>query len=100
MEKTAVVLQDNGSGQISLYSDEQKAGFMEISVDLDQHLLTVYHTEVEEQYNGRGFGKLLLEALVQYSRNNQLRVRPLCPFVHAQFKRHEEKYQDIWYKEH
>jgi len=98
MEKTAVVIQDNGFGEIALYSDDQKAGFMEISLDKSASLLTVYHTEVEDEYSGRGFGKLLLEALVTYSRNNHLQVRPLCPFVHQQFKRHEATYQDIWFK--
>lgn len=98
MEKTAVVLQDNGFGEILLYSDDLKAGLMEISVDSNSRLLTVYHTEVDDRYSGRGFGKLLLEALVGYSRHNHLQVRPLCPFVHAQFKRHESEYADIWFK--
>jgi predicted GNAT family acetyltransferase len=33
--------------------------------------LTVYHTEVNPEYEGRGFAKLLLEKLVSYAREKQ-----------------------------
>jgi predicted GNAT family acetyltransferase len=97
MERTAVVLQDNGFGETLLFSDDDVAGKMEISVEKD--LLTVYHTEVGDAYSGKGYGKILLQAMVDYARTNKLKVRPLCPFVHTQFKRHEADYQDIWLKE-
>jgi GNAT superfamily N-acetyltransferase len=39
---------------------------MDISVIKDK--LTVYHTEVNEEFEGRGFAKILLEKLVSYAR--------------------------------
>jgi len=97
MERTAVVLQDNGFGETLLFSDDAIAGKMDISVA--DNLLTVYHTEVGDAYGGKGYGKILLQAMVDYARTNKLKVRPLCPFVHAQFKRHQSDYQDIWLRE-
>lgn len=38
-------------------------------------------------------------AMVEHARTNHLKVIPLCPYVHAQFKRHPEEYADVWNKE-
>ncbi|AZA75007.1 GNAT family N-acetyltransferase [Chryseobacterium indoltheticum] len=96
MERTEVVL-GNAKGEIQLFSDNNKAGKMDISVIGKK--LTVYHTEVDEEYAGKGLAKLLLEKLVSYARENDLKIVPLCPYVHAQFKRNPEEYNDVWLKE-
>lgn len=96
MEITKVVL-GNLRGEIQLFSDDKKAGKMDISVIGKK--LTVYHTEVDEEYAGKGFAKILLEKLVSYGRENDLKIVPLCPYVHAQFKRNPEEYKDVWFKE-
>lgn len=96
MEKTTVVINDNNSGEIQLYSDDDKIGKMDISVK--DGLLTVYHTEVNEEHSGKGFAKLLLGELVSYAREKGLKIVPLCPYVQAQFKRRPDDYQDVWYK--
>lgn len=96
MERTEVVL-GNVKGEVQLFSDDNKAGKMDISVIGKK--LTVYHTEVNEEYAGKGFAKILLEKLVSYARENDLKIVPLCPYVHAQFKRNSEEYNDVWLKE-
>ncbi|AQX07625.1 GNAT family N-acetyltransferase [Elizabethkingia ursingii] len=96
MERTEIVLNANHRGEVQLFSDDRKAGKMDISVA--EGKLTVYHTEVNPEYEGRGFAKLLLEKLVSYARENDLKIVPLCPYVHAQFKRHPEEYADVWFK--
>lgn len=96
METTKVVL-GNVKGEIQLFSDDKKAGKMDISVIGKK--LTVYHTEVNEEYSGKGFAKILLDKLVSYARENDLKIVPLCPYVHAQFKRNPEEYKDVWLKE-
>lgn len=94
MEVVNVVLGDNKRGEVQLLSDNIKAGKMDISVN--EQRLTVYHTEVDTPYEGRGFGKLLVQKLVEYARENDLKIVPRCPYVHAQFKRSPEAYQDVW----
>lgn len=97
MENTKVVFKDNGIyGEVQLFSDDKKAGKMDISVADGK--LRVYHTEVSAEYEGRGFAKLLLDQLVSYARENNLRIIPLCPYVLAQFKRNPEEYVDVWLK--
>ena len=68
----------------------------EMAISINGHSLTVYHTEVSPAAEGKGLGKRLLEAMVTYAREHQMKVVPLCPFVHAQFKRNPDKYKDLW----
>jgi len=70
----------------------------EMAVAVTGGNLVVYHTEVSEKLKGQGIGSRLLTEMVDYARKNNLKVVPLCPFVHAQFKRHAEDYADIWNK--
>ena len=48
------------------------------------------HTEVSEEFNGKGVGKKLLMATVDYARNNNLKIIPLCPFAKSVFDKTEE----------
>jgi predicted GNAT family acetyltransferase len=54
---------------------------------------------VDEGFEGRGFAGLLLERLVNYAKESGLKIVPLCPYVNAQFRRHPEKYAEIWFRE-
>lgn len=96
MEKTAVVLNEEHKGEVQLFSDDRKVGFMDIQIS--GNVLTVFHTEVDPAYEGRGFAKLLLHQLVEYTRENTLKIMPLCPYVHLQFRRHPGEYNDVWAK--
>ena len=96
METTKLVLNSNKVGELQLYVDDVKAGKMDIAVQAS--LLVIYHTEVDEAFNGRGYAKILLTDAVKYAREKGLKIAPLCPFVFAQFKRHPDQYQDIWHQ--
>ncbi|WP_312189483.1 GNAT family N-acetyltransferase [Sphingobacterium sp.] len=43
------------------------------------------HTEVNEAYGGKGLGKQLLMAAVDFARAQQLKIMPLCPFAKSVF---------------
>ena len=97
MEQTKIVFKDNSVfGEVQLFATGKKAGKMDISVADGK--LRVYHTEVNSEYEGRGFSKLLLGQLVSYARENDLRIIPLCPYVLSQFRRHPADYADVWLK--
>ncbi|WP_257657801.1 GNAT family N-acetyltransferase [Parapedobacter lycopersici] len=98
MERTEVVINHNNRGEIQLFTDDQKAGKMDIAIAGGK--LIVYHTEVNPAHEGKGFARLLLDKLVSHAREHALKIVPLCPYVYAQFKRHPETYMDIWFNEH
>jgi len=93
MEEIQLKLDEQGRGAFCILEGGEEWGKMEISVT--SKMLTVYHTEVVPEAEGRGFAKKLLEAMVSHARNHGLKVLALCPFVQAQFKRNPEAYTDI-----
>ena len=58
METTTVVLQ-NEQGEVQLFSDGNKAGKMDMSGIGEQ--LTGYQPEVDQEYEGQGLAKVLLQ---------------------------------------
>ncbi|MGV3561443.1 GNAT family N-acetyltransferase [Larkinella arboricola] len=83
-------------GKGMFYIREGERTIAEMVFDKSDTALTVYHTEVVPEAEGKGIAGELLTAMVEYARQHQLKVVPLCPYVHAQFKRHPERYQDVW----
>jgi predicted GNAT family acetyltransferase len=57
-------------------------------------VLDLVHTEVSEQFEGRGFASALARAALEYARTSNLKVIPTCPFVRAYMSRHPE-YNDL-----
>ncbi|MFD2595716.1 GNAT family N-acetyltransferase [Sphingobacterium griseoflavum] len=97
METFEVKLNDNGRGELLLLSDSLQAGKMDIFIR--NSVLTVYHTEVDPIYAGKGFAKLLLDELVRKAREEALMIKPLCPYVHGQFKKNPDLFADVWWKQ-
>ena len=89
-------MNNNNVGELQLYTGDVKAGKMDVAIQPGR--LMIYHTEVDDEFNGRGFAKILLDNAESYARENELKIAPLCPYVYAQFKRHPDRYKDIWYK--
>lgn len=43
------------------------------------------HTEVSENYTGKGLGRQMLSAAVDFAREKGLKILPLCPFAKSVF---------------
>lgn len=52
--------------------------------------ISLMHTEVPKELEGRGIGSRLAKAGLEFARNASLKVVPLCPFVVAYIRRHPE----------
>jgi predicted GNAT family acetyltransferase len=97
MDKITLSFDDKGFGKFSISEDGEQLAEMVISISGNE--LTVYHTEVDPKGEGKGLAKQLLAAMVDHARKNKLKVKPLCAFVHLQFRRHPEEYADLWLRE-
>ena len=60
----------------------------------DDKTLVLTHTEVAPELEGQGVGSRLVKETLDYVREHQLQIVPLCPFVSAYLKRHPA-YRDI-----
>ena len=52
--------------------------------------ITFLHTEVPQEMEGHGIGSQLARAGLDYARDRQLSVVPLCPFVAEYVRRHPQ----------
>lgn len=52
------------------------------------------HTEVPEEFEGKGVGSSLARTALDWAREQGLKVVPHCPFVETWVKRHPE-YSDL-----
>ena len=57
--------------------------------------IIIDHTEVDASLKGQGVGYKLVEAAVEYFRENNLKVIPLCPFAAAVFKKKGDSFADV-----
>ncbi|MDF2190235.1 GNAT family N-acetyltransferase [Paraflavitalea sp. CAU 1676] len=56
--------------------------------------MVIEHTEVDESLGGKGVGKQLVYAGVEFARTNNLKIVPLCPFAKKVLDRTPE-WQDV-----
>jgi len=82
-------INDTRRGYFEAIEDGKEAGKMTYTWAGDSKFI-IDHTEVSEEYNGKGVGKKLLTAAVDYARNNNLKIIPLCPFAKSVFDKTDE----------
>ncbi len=71
--------------------DEQIA---ELDYRLNNDVISFTHTGVPKALEGRGIGGHIVRAGLEYAREQDYAVIPICPFVSAYIRRHPE-YSDL-----
>ena len=73
--------EDNGKkGRFVLYDDDVFAG--EITYDWSgEEKIIVDHTGVEKEFGGRGYGKMLVMKVVEFAREKQIKIVPVCSYA-------------------
>ena len=56
--------------------------------------IIIDHTEVNEGSNGKGFGKKMVAKAVEYAREKNIKIIPLCPFAKKVFDKTPE-FRDV-----
>lgn len=60
----------------------------------NQDQIIANHTWVDDSLRGQGVARQLLDALVEFAREKQLKIVPTCSYVEAMFKR-EHSFADV-----
>ena len=91
MPNSPAVVHNEAAHQFEIPNDQGRALLKYVKRG---NLLDLVHTEVDEQFAGRGFAAALARAALDYARANDLKVVATCPFVRKYLERHPE-YNDL-----
>lgn len=80
-------------GKFEIFVDSEKAGELTYFWN-DENQFSIDHTEVDKAYSGQGLAKQLVVAAVEYARENNKKIVPLCPYAKATIERNKEL-QDV-----
>lgn len=73
-------------GLFEAFLDGKPAGRMTYTWAGDDKII-IDHTEADPAFSGRGVGKSLVLAAVDYARRKNIKILPLCPFAKSVFER-------------
>lgn len=76
-------------GKFVIQEDGEEAGFITYENKGDNKIATD-ETRVYEKFEGKGLAKKLVMKAVEYARENNLKIIPVCPYVEHRFKKDEE----------
>ena len=80
---------DPEAGRLEIRADGRRAGYMAYKRKPGE--VTLIHTEIEPEFEGRGLGgQLIREALARARREGDA-VIPVCPFVREYIERHQSE---------
>lgn len=83
-----VVTDHPENGRFEIAVDGELAGFAMYHAVGDN--LDFTHTEIDDRFEGRGLGSLLIKAALEATRERGMGVLPHCPFVKSYIERHGE----------
>ena len=78
----------------AFYIDENGEWVAELTYLKSNGTMIIDHTEVDEKLRGEGVGQDLVRAAVEYARENDLKIRPVCPYTKKVIERTPE-FQDV-----
>ncbi len=65
----------------AFYIDEDGDWIAELTYFTNNGTMTIDHTEVDEKLRGEGIGEDMVKAAVEYARENNLKIKPTCPYA-------------------
>lgn len=75
-------------GEFVLYEEGERAGRMTYEKE-GENQIVVAHTNVDEKFGGRGLAGKLMDKMIEYARENNLKIHPTCSYVVHKFDKDE-----------
>lgn len=82
-----------GKGMFYIEKDDDIIAELTYTIN-DNNVMTLDHSETEPEYTGEGLASTLVKHSVEYAREKDLKIDPLCEYAAKQFERHEE-YREV-----
>lgn len=93
MERIEIHKGENEISYFSLNANGQEIGRM--MVHITPGILKAGYTGIGLAHRKNGYGRKLVNAVVDYARENNLKIIPECGFVAMMFNKYPEIYGDI-----
>lgn len=87
----------HGDKKFYVGEDEQHFEALMTYVPTGNGIIIIDHTEVGASLRGQGVGKQLVQAAVDYARENNIKIHATCPFTKGVLEETKE-YQDVFEK--
>lgn len=81
-------IKDGTKGRFSALDGDKTAGSIFYTFAGETNMI-LDHTEVNDAYRGQSIGKKILMFIVEFARENNIKIIPLCPFVKSVFDKTE-----------
>ncbi len=88
MSQPVTVADDADGERYEIRVGGELAGFLQYR--LQPEAIELVHTEVDEEFEGRGLGSRLISVALGDARDRGLAVLPFCPFVDDYIRRHRQ----------
>jgi predicted GNAT family acetyltransferase len=89
MSAAEITVADNADRErYEIRVDGRLAGFVKYRLQPDS--IELVHTEINDEFEGRGLGSQLIAFALEDARERGLAVLPFCPFVNDYVKRHRQ----------
>lgn len=85
--------EDDGKGMFYIEKDGDIIAELTYTLQ-DNKIMTLDHTETNPKFEGEGLASSLVKHSVDYAREKDIRIDPLCRYAAAQFERHED-YREV-----
>lgn len=85
---TAIQHNENDSRGI-FYIKEDDKKIAELTYSLKENVMTIDHTEVNIDQEGKGLGTQLVTKIYEFAKENGRKVSPLCPFAEVLFDKNK-----------
>ncbi len=72
-------------GYFAAFDGNKEAGRITYSL-ASEKIMILDHTEVDDAYRGKNIGKRILMEIVNFARENKIKIIPLCPFAKSVFE--------------
>ena len=80
---------ENGTNdRFAAMDDDKQAGAI-FYIPGGESKIILDHTEVDDAYRGQSIGKKILMFIVEFARENNIKIIPICPYAKSVFDKTE-----------
>lgn len=85
---------DEQNHRFYIEENDQLIGEITFTPINDSNVISIDHTFVEENHRGHGLARQLVQTAIDYAKENNLKILPICPYAKKVFDK-EPDIRDI-----